>query len=178
MTHKDPYEEPKEPLGDCIALPFAFPRLQQSHLPLVTFLRYKPGQGVGSLRALCSSIGTVLPSFHDPSNLPHPSVNTTKISHDQCLFQTINTCITLLYLADCTDPLAGYAYLSNGSSHSKRGVKFKGCIGQQLLLPWMGLHSPSPPSPSALLLCRSNTAVGTRREFMRKDDLFSQCMKK
>lgn len=160
------------------ALLFPLPSPDCSNLPLVTFLGYKPGQGVGSLRALYSAIDTVLPSFHDPSNLTQPSVNTTEISQDQYLFQTINTCITLFYLADCTDPLAGYAYLSNGSSHSKRGVKFKGCIRWQLLLPWMGLHSLSPPSPSALLLCCSNTAVGTRWEFMRKDDLFSQCMKK
>lgn len=58
-----------------------------------------------------------------------------------------------------------------------------GCEIQRLhqttaLAPLDGLHSPSPPSPSALLLCCSNTAVGTHWEFMRKDDLFSQCMKK
>lgn len=130
------------------------------------------------MNVLYSAINMVLSSFHDPSNLPLPSANTNEISHDHCLFQTINTCITLFYLADCTDPFTGYAHLSKGLSHSKRGVKFKGWIRSQLLLPWMGLHSPSPPSPSALLLCRSNTVVGTHWEFMRKDDLLSQCMKK
>lgn len=41
VTHRHPHEEPKEPLGDCIALPLAFPRLQQSHLPLVPSLGSK-----------------------------------------------------------------------------------------------------------------------------------------
>lgn len=45
---------------------------------------------------------------------------------------------------------------------------------------WAFTHHPLPASLllPALLLCHSNTAVGTHCEFMRKDDLFSQCMKK
>ena len=109
----------------------------------------KLGKGVGSMSCpVKCAMDTVLSSLHDPSNLPQPSVNmmTTEMSHDQCLSQAIITCITLFLLAACPDPLAGYAHLSNGSSHPKLGMNFEGCIRRQLLLPWMGLHSPSPPS--------------------------------
>lgn len=139
---------------------FDFPRLQQSHLPLVSFLGYQPRQGVGSLNVLYSAIKWSCPHFMtlpichcpQPTQLKSPMITA---------FSRPSIPALLFYLADCTDPLAGYARLSNGLSHSKWGVKFKGCIRPELLLPWMGLHSLSPPSPSALLFCCSNTVVGT-----------------
>lgn len=108
------------------------------------------------------AMDTALSSFHDPSTLSWPSVNemTTEVSHDQCPSPAIITCIRLFFLTACADPLAGYVHPSNSSGHPKLGVNLKGCIKRQLLVPWMGLRSPSPPSPlaAAALLRASVTA--------------------
>jgi len=120
LTHRHPYEEPRDPPGGCSAALSAYPSLQPAHLPLVAFLGQKLGQGVGSLSCPVKCVvDMVLSSL--PSALPRPSVSkmATDISHDQFLSQATITCVGLSLLAACADPLAGYAHPSNGSSHPK-----------------------------------------------------------